>query len=77
MDNAQAEYNLEKQFSKDCVGKQVCSMFIDYKKMFSQDCQDEIQRRHNGIRNYGPSKVYAIAQCEIETVSFMGNVMTR
>jgi hypothetical protein len=52
-------------------------MLIDYKKMFSQDCQDEIQRRHNGIRNYGPSKVYAIAQCEIETVSFMGNVMTR
>jgi len=45
--------------------------------MFSPDCQDEIQRRHNGNTFYGPSKVYAIAQCEIQTVSLLGTLMTR
>lgn len=52
-------------------------MYIDYKNMFSADCQDEIANRHAGNTFYGPAKVYAITQCESNTVQLNNLVMPR
>lgn len=77
MDNAQLEANIEERFSEDCLDKRVCSMLIDYTKVFSSECQYEIKRRNNNQMFYGPPKVYGIAMCEIDTVD-MGTIkMTR
>jgi hypothetical protein len=43
-------------------------MFLQYDQVFSSDCSYEIDRRSRGLSNYGPSKVYAIASCETETI---------
>ena len=69
MDDVQAEFNIDKQFEKDCLGQKVCSLFIDYNTMFSEECREEIQRRNAGNIYYGPPKVYAIAQCKSNVVN--------
>lgn len=62
-DPEQAKH-IEETFAKACVGKKVCSMFIDYEKVFTPVCQREIENRQKGKVFYGPPKVYAIARCE-------------
>lgn len=65
---AQTDKNLAYLFKENCIGKSVCSMYLQYDQVFSSDCRYEIDRRLRGYSNYGPSKVYAIAQCESDTI---------
>jgi len=77
MDNTQQEYNIEEQFSQDCNGKRVCSMLIDYKNMFADECIFEIKRRNNFQEFYGPPKAYGIAMCDLDYADLGDIRMTR
>lgn len=68
MTDLQVDYNLQSLFETSCVGKTVCSMFLDYSMVFTDECRYEIDRRLVDRSNYGPAKVYAVAQCETVTV---------
>lgn len=39
MANVTNEFLLEQQFKKDCFGKQRCTMYMDFKNIFSPKCQ--------------------------------------
>ena len=52
-------------------------MFIDYDKMFSTGCRDEMSRRQKGYLNYGLPKVYVIAQCKSMEIKMNDTVYNR
>jgi hypothetical protein len=47
-------------------------MELIYADVFSEECIDEIVSRNAGNVDYGPAKVYAIAQCSQEAITLMG-----
>ena len=59
--DASLDKNLQDLFNKDCKGKSVCSMFLEYKQVFTDECLYEINRRMLGRSPYGPAKVYGVA----------------
>lgn len=52
-------------------------MLIDYKDVFSQECQIQISKRNMDKQFYGPPKAYGIAICEIDTINMGSIEMTR
>jgi hypothetical protein len=62
--DAAVDKNLQDLFKVHCKGKSVCSMYLEYDKIFTSECIYEINRRMIGRSPYGPAKVYGIAQCE-------------
>jgi hypothetical protein len=63
MGDVRLEQQIEKQFATDCLGKSVCSMFLNFTAIFDDQCQKELKDRLTGNTFYGPPKVLALTQC--------------
>lgn len=61
-------------FETACIGQQECEMPIDIITMFDTTCQEEIVRRQMGQVNYGPLKIYGLAECEKELVTILPQI---
>jgi len=72
MEDVRLEQQIEKQFAADCLGKGVCSMFLDFTAIFDERCQREMRDRLAGNTLYGPPQVLALTQCVQEELRVTG-----
>jgi len=63
-----ADWNLEKAFEEDCLGKRECLLFLNLEKVMDKDCQYEMRRRINGFQYYGPPKLFFLSKCSQQTI---------
>lgn len=77
MSSTEKEKAIIATFNTNCVGKAECEMPLDYKSMFTDECNQEIVRRKAGKIFYGPPKVFGMAVCEKDGVMMAGKKLTR
>jgi hypothetical protein len=72
MEDLRLEQQIEKQFAADCLGKGVCSMFLNFTAIFDEKCLKEMKERLAGNTFYGPPQVLALTQCVQEELKVTG-----